>query len=72
MFVRIGYVYPDADAGAPRPDEWLCAPSGVLMMLAIIWTLPEVPRLLLIASLFFPVYYIVLSLYLNARRGRRQ
>jgi hypothetical protein len=41
------------------------------MIVAIIWKLPEVPGLLLIASLFFPVYYTVLSLALNARRGRR-
>jgi hypothetical protein len=40
------------------------------MMVAIILSMPDVPGLLLIASLFFPVYYTVLSLVLNGRRGR--
>jgi hypothetical protein len=30
-----------------------------------------VPRPFLLASLFFPVYYVVLSLVLNRRRVRR-
>jgi hypothetical protein len=40
------------------------------MLLPIIAMLPEVPAALLIASLFFPVYYVVLSLILHARRVR--
>jgi hypothetical protein len=38
------------------------------MMLAVTWLLPDVPRALLIASLFFPVYYTVLSFWLHAQR----
>jgi phosphatidylcholine synthase len=70
VFVRIGYVYPTRTPVLRGLTNALCAVWGV-MILAIIWTLPEVPGLLLIASLFFPVYYTVLSLTLNARRGRR-
>ena len=71
VFVRIGYVYPTRTPVLRGLTNALCAVWGV-MIVAIIWTLPEVPGLLLIASLFFPVYYTVLSLYLNARRGRRR
>ena len=38
------------------------------MVIAIILLMPEVPRLLLLVSLFFPVYYTVLSLVLQGRR----
>ena len=70
VFVRIGYVYPTRTPVLRGLTNTLCAVWG-LMILAIIWKLPDVPGLLLIASLFFPVYYTVLSLTLNARRGRR-
>jgi phosphatidylcholine synthase len=70
VFVRIGYVYPTRTPVLRGVTNVLCALWG-LMVVAIIWTLPDVPRTLLIASLFFPVYYVVLSLTLNARRGRR-
>jgi phosphatidylcholine synthase len=70
VFVRIGYVYPTRTPVLRGLTNALCAVWGV-MIVAIIWKLPEVPGLLLIASLFFPVYYTVLSLALNARRGRR-
>ena len=62
VFVRIGYVYPTRTPVLRGLTNALCAVWGV-MIVAIIWTLPEVPGLLLIASLFFPVYYTVLSLY---------
>ena len=39
-------------------------------MLGIVLMLPEVSPLLLIASLWFPIYYVVLSFVLQARRGR--
>jgi phosphatidylcholine synthase len=70
VFVRIGYVYPTRTPVLRGLTNALCAVWG-LMIIAIIWKLPDVPGLLLIASLFFPVYYTVLSLALNARRGRR-
>jgi hypothetical protein len=41
------------------------------MIVGIILMMPDVPGLLVIVSLFFPVYYTVLSLALDARRGDR-
>jgi hypothetical protein len=38
------------------------------MVLAIILTMPEVPPLLLLGSLYFPAYYTGLSLVLQGRR----
>jgi hypothetical protein len=38
------------------------------MVVAIAVSLPDVSMPLLIASLFFPVYYVVLSLVLQSRR----
>ena len=67
IFVRIGYVYPS------RTKEMM----GVTLALgglwtaaigAIIWLWPDPPRWLAIASLAFPVYYLVLSLVLHSRR----
>ena len=68
VFVRIGYVYPTRTPVLQRTTNVL----GVIwaaMMLAVVYRLPDVPRALLIASLFYPVYYTVLSFSLNTRRG---
>lgn len=70
IFVRIGYVYPTRTPVLRGLTNTLCVVWS-LMIVAIIWMLPDVPGLLLVASLFFPVYYTVLSLTLNARRGVR-
>jgi phosphatidylcholine synthase len=67
VFVRIGYVYPSRTPAFRTLTNVLCGIWGV-MIVAIILMLPDVPPILLIGSLFFPVYYIVLSLVLNARR----
>src|SRR5262245_39175187 len=69
VFVRIGYVYPSRTPVLRGLTIALCVVCGV-MLLQIIAILPEVPAALLIASLFFPVYYVVLSLILHARRAR--
>jgi phosphatidylcholine synthase len=69
VFVRIGYVYPTRTPVLRGLTIALCGVWG-LMVLAIILMLPDVPVPLLAASLFFPVYYVVLSLVLNARRTR--
>jgi phosphatidylcholine synthase len=71
VFVRIGYVYPARTPVLRGLTIALCVVWG-LMTLAIVLMLPDVPPLLLGISLFFPVYYIVLSLVLNARRARLQ
>lgn len=70
VFVRIGYVYPTRTPVLRGLTIALCAMWGA-MVLQMILMLPDVPGLLLIASLFFPVYYFVLSLVLNARRVRQ-
>lgn len=67
VFVRIGYVYPTRTPTLKHVTLALMAVWGV-MLLAMIFMLPSPPRWLVIASLVFPVYYVVLSLVLNARR----
>jgi phosphatidylcholine synthase len=70
VFVRIGYVYPSRTPVLRGLTNALGVIWGV-MMLAVVWLLPSVPRALLILSLFFPVYYTVLSFWLHARRADR-
>ena len=69
VFVRIGYIYPSR---TPVLRGLTIALAGIwaVMMLTIILEMPDVPRTLLIVSLFFPVYYTVLSLVLHNRRQR--
>lgn len=67
VFVRVGYVYPT------RTPIWrsVTIALSVLWGAAIgvsIWLLPEPPRPLVIGSLLFPVYYLVLSLTLQRAR----
>ena len=69
VFVRIGYVYPTRTPVLRGLTIALCALWGAMVLLMILM-LPKVPGVLLIGSLFFPVYYVVLSLVLNARRVR--
>ena len=67
IFVRIGYVYPTRTPEL-RGLTTVLGAVWASMVLAIILMMPEVPRLLLFASLFFPAYYTVLSLVLHTRR----
>jgi phosphatidylcholine synthase len=67
VFVRIGYVYPSRLPVLRGLTTALGVVWGA-MVVAIIWLMPEVPPALLIVSLFFPVYYTVLSLVLHRRR----
>jgi len=69
VFVRIGYVYPSRTPVLRGLTIALCVLWG-LILLQIILRLPDVPASLLVASLFFPVYYVVLSFVLHARRAR--
>ena len=69
VFVRIGYVYPSRTPEL-RGVTTVLGAIWALAVVAIIWTLPEVRQPLLVGSLFFPVYYIVLSLVLHYRRSR--
>jgi phosphatidylcholine synthase len=67
VFVRIGYVYPSRTPVLRGLTNVLGA-AWAVMMLGVVWLLPDVPRWLLIVSMFFPVYYTVLSFWLHARR----
>ena len=69
VFVRIGYVYPSR---TPTLRTLTLALGSIwaLLIVAVIFTLPDVPPVLLVASLFFPAYYIVLSFALQMRRAR--
>ena len=67
VFVRIGYVYPSRTP-ALRGLTVVLGFVWAAMVLAIVVLMPDVPRALWIGSLFFPVYYFVLSLSLHARR----
>jgi phosphatidylcholine synthase len=67
IFVRIGYVYPSRTP-ALRSLTLLLGSVWTLLVGAIIWMWPSPPGWIPIASIVFPVYYIVLSLVLHARR----
>jgi phosphatidylcholine synthase len=69
VFVRIGYVYPSRTPVLRGVTTALGA-IWALMVIAIILFIPDVPPLLLIGSLFFPIYYTGLSLVLHGRRAR--
>ena len=64
VFVRIGYVYPSRTPVLRGLTIALCVIWG-LMILLMMLMLPDVSRLLLLTSLFFPLYYVVLSLVLQ-------
>jgi phosphatidylcholine synthase len=69
VFVRIGYVYPSRTP-VLRSVTLALAAVWTVVLVAVILAMPQVPAPLLIASFFFPVYYIVLSLVLHARRKK--
>lgn len=69
VFVPLRFVYPSRTPTLRVLTCALCALwAGI--MLVLIWQLPTPSRTLLAASWFFPVYYVGLSLYLQA--GRRE
>ena len=67
VFVRIGYIYPSRTPVLRTPTN-LLGIIWAVMMLAIVWLLPDVPQPLIVASLFYPIYYAALSFWLHARR----
>jgi phosphatidylcholine synthase len=67
VFVRIGYVYPSRTPVLRGLTNGLGAVWAV-MMLSVTWLLPDAPPWLLIASLFFPLYYTALSFWLHFQR----
>jgi phosphatidylcholine synthase len=69
IFVRIRYVYPSRTP-VLRPVTLTLASIWAALLAIMIARFPSPPRAISIASLGFPVYYVVLSLWLNARRAR--
>jgi phosphatidylcholine synthase len=69
VFVRIGWVYPSRTPTL-RPLTLILSAIWAAMIGAILVLWPSPPRALSIASLAFPVYYVVLSLWLHSRRAR--
>jgi phosphatidylcholine synthase len=67
VFVPIGYIYPSRTVAWRMPTVALGA-LWALLMLAIAWMLPNVSGRAVLVSLVFPLYYLVLSLVLHARR----
>ena len=67
IFVRIGYIYPSRTREL-MPVTLTLGGLWTAAIGAIIWLWPDPPRWLAIASLAFPVYYVVLSLALHSRR----
>ena len=75
VFVRIGYVYPSRTPVLQRTTLALMLVWAVLLLLLIAWLPPYGPSAaggpplwLVVGSLVFPVYYMVLSFALHARR----
>jgi phosphatidylcholine synthase len=69
VFWRIRYVYPTRTPVLRRLTVTLGTVWAVMVVLMILM-LPSVPRGLYLGSLFFPVYYTVLSLTLHVQAGR--
>lgn len=69
VFVPIRYVYPSRSTVA-RKSTYALGGLWAVMMLALLFQFPHPSRELAYASLFFPVYYVGLSLYLHFRPVR--
>lgn len=69
VLVPVRYVYPSRTA-AWRPATVALGGLWAIGMCAIVWRLPDVTPALVVASLPFPIYYVLLSLVLHARRQR--
>jgi phosphatidylcholine synthase len=67
VFLPIGYLYPSRTPALRGVTLALGAIWGLMMGVAV-WQLPTPDRTLVVVSLFFPIYYTVLSLYLHSQR----
>jgi phosphatidylcholine synthase len=67
VFWRVGYVYPSRTPTLRGLTLTLGAIWGVLVLMMIL-SLPDVHPALVLGSLVFPVYYLVLSAILQTRR----
>jgi phosphatidylcholine synthase len=64
VFVPIRYLYPSRSTVA-RGTTYVLGTTWAAMMLVIMAQLPEPSRPLALASLFFPIYYVAMSLYVH-------
>jgi phosphatidylcholine synthase len=69
VFVPVRYIYPS------RTPKWraLTLGLGVLWgaeVVVLLWQMPSVSRSLFLASLFYPAYYVALSVHETTRRTR--
>jgi phosphatidylcholine synthase len=67
VFVPIRYVYPSRTPTL-RPVTVVLSAIWSLQVAMMVWWLGSVPGWLLWSSFAFPIYYLALSLWLNARR----
>jgi phosphatidylcholine synthase len=69
VLVPMRFVYP-----SQTPQlKFVTLTLGVVwavVMLWMVWRMPDVPRLVLWGSMVFPIYYFALSLWITVRRGR--
>jgi phosphatidylcholine synthase len=67
VFAPVRFVYPSRTPVLPVLTNVLGA-AWAFKMLLILWQYPAVSRGLIAASLVFPIYYVALSAFLQARR----
>lgn len=67
VFVPVRYLYPSRGPVFQTPTILLGLVWGALM-LVMLWQFPAVSRAVFVTSLVFPIYYAVLSLWLEIRR----
>jgi len=71
VFLPVGFVYPSRTPTLRPLTVVMCAAWGGVLLL-LIFQLPEVSNSLLMFSLWFPTYYLVLSLVLYCKRRSSQ
>jgi phosphatidylcholine synthase len=67
VFIPIKYIYPSRTA----VFQWLTVSLGLVwgvLVVLTIYYLPAPPRAMVYASLFFPLYYTILSFWLSSRQ----
>lgn len=69
VFVPIRYIYPSRTPQFRTLTNGLGALWGILLVL-IIYQLPNPNFILVVASLLFPAYYITLSFYIDLKRAK--
>lgn len=69
VFVPIRYLYPSRSPVLRRLTVSLGVLWGITVLI-IIYLLPQPPTSLVLGSLLFPTYYLILSFWLDARRRK--